>query len=294
MPVLRPHSRPAPLATRPASSDDLAVVLRLIDYAEHRLVSVAHGEIAGLLAGAPALLLLDGGVPCGVVVAGWPHETIVWQRVLALSSGLPAPRALNILLPPFHDLLRARGIARVYISSDGASDTWAWPALHSLGYAHDTDVIVYEKTRMNAPTRGNTAVRVRAATSADIPAILAVDAHCFSPEWRKDDVQIGIALHEAPRFFVAEEHDAVIGYAFVTGHYGGRLVHLVRIAVQPERQGNGIGARLLYEVTDYAAATGADILTLNTQAYNRSARRLYEWFGFRRTGEKQSVLRYDL
>ena len=37
-----------------------------------------------------------------------------------------------------------------------------------------------------------------------------------------------------------------------------------------------------------------DLITLNTQAYNTAAQRLYEWFGFRRTGERQAILRLDL
>jgi ribosomal-protein-alanine N-acetyltransferase len=49
---------------------------------------------------------------------------------------------------------------------------------------------------MNVPSQGNPTVRVRAATVGDIPAILAVDTRCFSVEWRKDDVQISLALHE--------------------------------------------------------------------------------------------------
>lgn len=294
MPVLRLQPRPESLTTRQASPDDLAVVLRLLDSSGHRSLGVSYAEIGGLLAGTPGIMLLDGGAPCGVILAGWAHGVSVWQRVLALHEALPVMRALGVLLPPFHDALRARGSEHVYISGDEAADPWHLPALRTLGYVHDTDVIVYEKTRMNVPSQGNAEVRVRPATAVDLPAILAVDARCFSAEWCKDDAQLGIALHESPRFLVVEKNETIIGYAFVTSHYDGRLVHLVRIAVHPDHRGKGLGARLLFEVVAFAGRTGADIVTLNTQAYNRAARRLYEWFGFRRTGEKQTVLRYDL
>ena len=82
--------------------------------------------------------------------------------------------------------------------------------------------------------------------------------------------------------------------AFTTTHFGGRLVHLVRIAVLPAYRGKAIGVRLLADVVAYARSLGAESLTLNTQAHNAAAQRLYVWFGFRRTGEQQTVLRFDL
>jgi len=82
----------------------------------------------------------------------------------------------------------------------------------------------------------------------------------------------------------------VVGYAYATTHFGGRLVHLVRIAVEPTRRGQGVGVRLLADLTAFAQDSGASLITLNTQAYNRSAQRLYEWFGFHSTGERQIVL----
>jgi ribosomal-protein-alanine N-acetyltransferase len=292
--VLHPSPSSELLTTRPVSLDDLEVALRLLDDADRWLMSVSIDEVSGLLAGAPALLLLAGDRPRGIILSDWPHETVAWLRVLALSGGVSTTRAIDALLPPFHQTLRARGVAHIYVACADPGDSWAMVALRNAGYTHDTDVIVYEKVRMNVPSQGNPAVRVRAATAGDIPAILAVDTRCFSVEWRKDDVQISLALHETPRFLVVEENLEVVGYAFVTLHHEGRLVHLVRIAVLPDRQHRGIGARLLYEVVSYATAIGAQRLTLNTQAYNRNARRLYEWFGFRRTGDRQIILRRDL
>jgi ribosomal protein S18 acetylase RimI-like enzyme len=52
--------------------------------------------------------------------------------------------------------------------------------------------------------------------------------------------------------------------------------------------------RLLAEVVGYARTLGAESITLNTQVHNATAQRLYEWFGFRRTGEQQTVLRFEL
>ena len=72
------------------------------------------------------------------------------------------------------------------------------------------------------------------------------------------------------------------------------LFRSVRLAVRPQAQGQGIGVRLLAEVVAFARQQNADLLTLNTQAYNHRAQMLYEKFGFLLTDESQPVLRYDL
>ena len=168
------------------------------------------------------------------------------------------------------------------------------PALQTRGYVHETDVVVYEKTKLDVPGPGNQAVRIRRAQAVDLPVVLEVDRACFDPQWNKDESVIGPSILEAPYFVVAEINGQVIGYAFATSHFAGRLMHLVRIAVLPQYRGQAIGVRLLADLVEFARVRGADLMTLNTQSYNTDAQRLYEWFGFRRTGERQAILRFDL
>ncbi len=136
--------------------------------------------------------------------------------------------------------------------------------------------------------------QVRRAQASDLGSILAIDHACFDPQWHKGESILGPALLESSNFMVVELDGEIAGYAFTTAHFGGRLVHLVRIAVLPAYRGQGIGVRLLAEVVAYARSLGAESLTLNTQSHNAAAQRLYVWFGFRRTGEQQTVLRFDL
>ncbi|HWQ15403.1 MAG TPA: GNAT family N-acetyltransferase, partial [Roseiflexaceae bacterium] len=201
---------------------------------------------------------------------------------------------VDALLAAYHARLRAAGVRHSYYSGSDTGDAWLRAALAARGYARHTEVVVYEKLRMDTPTAGSAAVQVRPARPADLAAILALDHTCFDPEWHKDRRAIAPALVNSPCFLVAEQGGALVGYAFVTSHYEGRLVHLVRIAVLPAHRSQGLGARLLAEVVAFARASRADALTLNTQVDNAPARRLYEWFGFRRTGERQTVLRLAL
>ncbi|HNP73783.1 MAG TPA: GNAT family N-acetyltransferase [Kouleothrix sp.] len=281
-------------ATREATPDDLGAISRLLRTSTHHYTSYPAPHLPTLLAGAPALVLTTSGDVLGAAVAGWSVDSTSWLRVLAVGEGLLIGPALDALLPPFHALLRARAVRQLFYAGDEASDTWIQPALASRGYVRETDVVVYEKAALDVPSRGNQQVRIRAAQSVDLPAIQAIDRACFAAQWHKDESVLGAAIFEVAYFVVAEQAGRLLGYAFATSHFGGRLVHLVRIAARPEVQGQAIGVRLLAEVVEFARACGANTLTLNTQAHNTRAQRLYEWFGFRRTGEQQTVLRYDL
>ena len=240
------------------------------------------------------MLLVAGGEIWAVAIAGWRVESTTWIRGLALADGLPTGSALDMLLPPFHALLRSDGLGHIYYAGDEAADIWVQPALQARGYTHETDVVVYEKTKLDVPGHGNQAVRIRRAHAVDMPVVLEVDRACFDPQWNKDESVIGPSILEAPYFVVAEIGGQVVGYAFATSHFAGRLMHLVRIAVLPQFRGQAIGVRLLADLVEFARVRSADLMTLNTQSYNTAAQRLYEWFGFRRTGERQAILRYDL
>jgi ribosomal-protein-alanine N-acetyltransferase len=284
-------SRATPREATPA---DLTGVSRLFHGSGRRFLGFPGDDLPALLSSAPAMLLVAGDEIWAAAIGGWRAQTTTWLRGLALHDGLPTNAGLDALLPPFDALLRSQSIQRLFYAGDEAADTWLQPALRGRGYERDTKVIVYEKRGLDVPARGNQAVRVRRGQPVDLPAVLAVDQACFAPEWNKDEGLLGPALVEAPYCAVAEIDGQTVGYAFATTHFGDRLVHLVRIAVLPDRQGQGIGVRLLNEVVDFARARGAETLTLNTQIDNTGAQRLYEWFGFRRTGEQQVVLRYDL
>jgi ribosomal protein S18 acetylase RimI-like enzyme len=279
---------------RAATPDDLTAISRLLTSSAHRFVGFPGGNLPALLASAPAAVLAADREIWAAAIAGWQAEATSWIRGLALADGLFVGPTLDLLLPAFHDLLRASGVRTLFYAGDEAADLWIQPALTKRGYLHETNVVVYEKSGHDVPSHGSPDVRIRRAQTVDLPAILEVDRACFDPQWIKDESIVGPAIFEVPFFVVAELAGQLVGYAFATMHFDGRLIHLVRIAVLPERQGQAIGVRLLAEVIGFAHLRGAGVVTLNTQAHNRGAQRLYEWFGFRRTGEQQAVLRFDL
>lgn len=247
-------------------------------------------EVVDLVQYEPTAVLEYDGRIVAVAQAGWRMPPIAWLRSLLVDYRIEARAALPILLPQLHQLLPGRGIASAYITLDDWSAPWAAGPLEQLGYRHIMNVLGYDKFRMDYPSAGNQAVVVRRARPEDLSAVLKVDAVCFPTPWGKGEEILGPALLNGPYFSVAEFGGAVIGYTYVTVHHAGLHAHLVRIAVDPRFQGRAVGVRLLAEVVRFCRGHRVETLSLNTQDYNAQAQRLYEWFGFERTGDSQAVL----
>ncbi len=279
---------------RPATERDITAVSRLLRDGSYRFFNAPNSDLPVLLASNQAVVLTVGAQVVAAAVADWPVEQVCWLRGLVFAQGIALSDGLDAVLPPFHDLLRERGLRLVFYAGDMSADSWALPGLLRRGYVRETDVVVYENRRLDIPSTGKQDITLRHAEPVDLPAIMAVDHAAFTPQWVKDEGVLSPAIATVPFFIVAELHGDIVGYAFATSHFNGRLVHLVRIAVHPAQHGQGIGVRLLSQVVAYARLSGAESLTLNTQLENTQAQRLYEWFGFQRTGERQRVLRHDL
>ena len=273
---------------------DLSPVSRMLRNGWRRFYGLIGAELPCLIDAGLGSVLALGSEIWGVAVMSWPVETTAWLRGLALAEGVEPQVGVNALLAVLHQSLAARGVANVFYAGDEGAESWLDPALKAGGYIANTEVIVYEKRDLLVPDQGNRAVLVRTAVPPDLAAVLEVDRRCFEAQWTKDDTILGTAVVQGPLFLVAELEGRIVGYIYATTHFSGHLVHLVRIAVDPQLQGRGLGVRLLAAVIAFARGVGADVITLNTQSYNVHAQRLYRWFGFQPTGERQHVLRYNV
>ena len=134
-------------------------------------------------------------------------------------------------------------------------------------------------------------VPLRRGRHRDRPAVLAVDARAFSAFWRLDDAGLDEALAATPtsRFRVTEVDGAVVGYA-VTGR-AGRRGFLQRLAVEPEREGLGLGRALVLDGLGWLRRRGVERVVVNTQEANQRALALYEQLGVRRQNAGLAVLK---
>jgi ribosomal protein S18 acetylase RimI-like enzyme len=134
--------------------------------------------------------------------------------------------------------------------------------------------------------------RVRAA---DWTGVLAVDAASFPPFWQLDRAGLdeAIAATSTARFrIVSTNHDEVVGYA-VTGR-AGREGYVQRLAVRPDRQGQGLGRALALDGLHWLRRRRARRAIVNTQQGNEVALSFYRHLGFRPTPSDLVVFRRDL
>lgn len=290
MSFFRRKSSSAPLATRLASQNDRTRLTRLIHSTTRRFLTSGIAELPDLLMTDLAAVALRDGQFVAAASFGWRAEPVAWLRTLLLDSQVEAGEALRVLLPPLERELVRDGITQTAVTLDEWTETWLRRPLLEIGYRRMVEVVGYEKTRLDAPSAGNQVVTVRRAAPDDLGAVLTLDRACFPLPWVKGVEIMQPAITTSPCFIVAEWNETPVGYAFVTAHHAGNLLHLVRIAVAPAFQGRGVGVRLLATIVDFARSRNAEVLSLNTQADNYAAQRLYEWFGFVRTSERQTVL----
>jgi ribosomal protein S18 acetylase RimI-like enzyme len=279
---------------RLATTADLSRIARFLRDAGHRYYGLQGTEFAQLLTKVPTVIYETHLDILAVAISGWQSQHATWLRGLALVRGLDISQGIDAVLPTLHETLLQSGLQRIFYVGDDTADTWLVPALRACGYVKDTTVIVYEKHDLEIPPLHTEAMLVRPAVPMDLPAIVELDEVCFEAHWTKNHLALNSAILEGMCFVVAVLDSQIVGYAYATSHFGGRLVHLVRLAVNPYQRRQGIGARLLAEVIMFARQQHADMMTLNTQSYNEHAQRLYRWFGFVPNGEYQNVFRYDL
>ena len=187
----------------------------------------------------------------------------------------------------------------LHYSGNDVTRDWLRTALLPRGFAPYRLLYSYDKFDYNTPTAGNVQVLVRpvhlppqAPQQSDMPALLSIEAACFENLWRYDTLAFTDIATTHPYFVVAELNDRVVGYQFnaLDGEFG----YLVRIAVHPSVNGQGIGARLMTEAIRFFQQQRVTRIMLNTQDDNLHAHRLYEWFGFERIEQMGFVLRKNL
>ena len=133
---------------------------------------------------------------------------------------------------------------------------------------------------------------------AELNAVVQQMHHEVAPEWFKPPEMAAIVDYfgealrtDALRTFVVEADSAVRGYALARLQqqpetaltYGGLVVELDQISVDPAYRGRGLGRQLIDRVRSLASDVGAARLQLTVWEFNRPAREVFERAGFTAT-----------
>jgi ribosomal protein S18 acetylase RimI-like enzyme len=146
---------------------------------------------------------------------------------------------------------------------------------------------------------------IRAATSADLPAVLAlyaqpeIDDGAVLPLADAEAILARFATYPDYRLFVAEDGGSVVGsFALLIldnlGHLGAKSGLVEDVVVDPARHGDGIGKAMMRHAAAECAAKGCYKLALSSNLKRDAAHAFYDSLGFERHGLSFRVIPGDV
>ena len=128
-------------------------------------------------------------------------------------------------------------------------------------------------------------VRLRAMRLADLPAVMELEEELFAPDtWTAAMYRDELARTDTRTYLVAEDGDAIVGYAGLIAYDD--EAHVATIGVAAARQGEGIGAQLL-DALLLEADRRSPAVILEVRADNEVAQGLYRRRGFAVVGRRR-------
>ena len=120
----------------------------------------------------------------------------------------------------------------------------------------------------------------------DADGVARVEAACMPVPWSRQSFWEE-AFHTDAYYLIARDVDRdnlIVAYAgcWVLANEG----HITNVAVDPDYQGQGLGRRLMNELTSRVKALGVDSMTLEVRPSNTVAINLYTSLGFRSVGQR--------
>ncbi len=276
------------------SSNDLPLVLRLLNTSEYMYQRFTLEELPMLLKHYPAVGMFNGDSMRGFLLSQTVNPPSAWIGGFGVSwtESREYTSLLEMLLEQLSKHVIKRGVRYLYYSGNDMQNDWLRDVLLVRSFALHRLLYAYDKYDYSIPSTGNPDVKLRPVEKRDIPALLAIEEACFEDFWRYDALSFEDIVATHPYFVVAELNGKVVGYQFnaLEDEFG----YLVRIAVHPSVNGQGIGVRLMSEAITFFQQAHVLRIMLNTQDDNVRAHRLYEWFGFVRINQTGFVLRKAL
>lgn len=281
------------VTARTASAADRPAVSTLLASAWRRHGITALEEQIALLNGGSSAVAFAGPDMIGFLglfirePAGDPEE--IWADVaMAASAGQIAPaKTMSRMLQAITPVLYAQ---RVTALAALAGRGWIRDALAENGFAEVDEVVSYARRNSRHLPGAAQPARLRPAGPADTDVVLEINAAAFESLWRYDPATIITWLTTAEYAMIAELDGRPVGFSLAANPLRGEYAQLIRVATHPAVQGRGIGRQLVSDAIRFAEESGCAGISLNTQASNGIARKLYQSLDFRPMPDPLAVL----
>lgn len=186
--------------------------------------------------------------------------------------------------------LREDGFDAVVTAAVGPSER---DMLAADGFDEHESLHLLQHDLTDLPPRPARSRGLRRGTRRDLDAVLDVDHRTFEAFWQLDADGLREAINATPISRLRVVRDpGVVGYA-VTGRAGNQG-YLQRLAVHPDRQGEGLGIDLVADALHWLRRRQVTTCWVNTQEANDTALALYRRVGFLDAPHQLTVLRRQL
>lgn len=219
--------------------------------------------------------------------------------------GAPSRDGALLLSAATRLLHRPDGARQLILHTD---QRWLQAAAADSGFAEVDRVRFYQRTQTDLPqpsqSVSDAGIDLRPVGPADLYGLAQLDAAAFPPLWHMGEGELAALLFTS-RLIMAHFQGEPVGYAGLTllgeeseespsfteikKEKAPASGFLIRLAVHPAFQGQGIGRYLLIESLRYSHSLGVNHVMLNTQVSNYPSQKLYAQMGFRPTSQSFSV-----
>lgn len=264
---------------REATHSDAPAITQLLQSGRYQHIHVDWRPPVDWI-GNPGFVVVEneaGGIEACLAIAPEPPPA-AWVRVAAIQIPMYGSMALANMLRATIPYLRSQGVNEIAWMAPSE-----WPSywLQGMGMRETAQVEAYVKSDLFVPAGANNpAITIRPVTRQDMGTLEAIETAAFDPIWRHSAASFTRAWRQALCFDVAILDGQIVGFQYSTRSSQEPTAHLVRIAVDPQIQGKGIGSTLLAHAIATYERYGLYGVSLNTQMDNYGSQRLYARFGF--------------
>lgn len=171
---------------------------------------------------------------------------------------------------------------------------WMARLLTNSGFERRDEVVNFElnldAAPLPVPDQPENLV-VRTMQPEDLPHVAALDAAAFAPLWQNSLKDLTFAYPLSFLATVVERDEQIVAYQIST--LSVQSLHISRLAVHPQVQGQGIGRLLCQDLLNFGYRRGIHKFSVNTQASNHASLTLYRHLGFQEEPERFPIYVYQ-
>ncbi len=126
-------------------------------------------------------------------------------------------------------------------------------------------------------------ITLRAMQQNDVAGVMKIEEVVMDFPWTygifSDCIKVGYSC------WVLEDEEEIIGYGLLS--MGADEAHILNVSIQPERQRQGLGRRMMQHLMEQAKLLNAASVYLEVRVSNHHAYDLYKKLGFTVIGHRQ-------